>query len=91
MELSMTEMPVSCLVSVQAESPAAQQRVAEMLPDHQNDVSIWYLDSNSSGVSKITKAGEYTVYMLITNNCYTLFDGTSEVKAVTIMHIQVKD
>lgn len=70
---------------------AAQQRVAEMLPDHQNDVSIWYLDSNLSSVSKITKAGEYTVYMIITNNCYTLFDGTSEVKAVTIMHIQVKD
>lgn len=70
---------------------AAQQRVSQMLPDHQNDINLWYLDSNSSGVSKITKAGEYTVYMLITNNCYTLFDGTSEVNAVTIMHIQVND
>jgi hypothetical protein len=70
---------------------AAQQRVAQMLPNHQNDINLWCLDSNSSGVSKITKAGEYTVYMLITNSCYTLFDGTSEVKAVTIMYITVND
>jgi hypothetical protein len=70
---------------------AAQQRVAEMLSDHQDDVNLWYFDSNSSGVSKITKAGEYTVMLILTNNCYTLFDGTSEGRSVTMMYITVKD
>jgi hypothetical protein len=70
---------------------AAQQMVAEMLPDHQDDVNLWYMDSNLSSVKEITKAGEYTVMLILTNNCYTLFDDTPEKRSATIMYITVKD